>query len=333
VSFSIIRDSQALNEEFKSRPTIFMFSGQGSQFYQMGRGLYENNATFRYWLQTLDRLFSQEAGYSILEYLYDDKKPRSEPFEQISLTHPAIFMVELALANTLIDEGIKPDGVMGASLGELCAAVVSGIVSAYDAIKIVIKQAAIFDRLDKGAMLAVLHDLELYYLTPAINQICDIAAVNSQKNFVIAGSRENIADVTELLKAQGVVYQYLPVKQAFHSSCIDHIKQRFNEEMSGFSTLPTQLPFYSCLSAGEVTHIDTSYFFNVIREPIKVSETIRYMEARGPFNYVDLGPSGTLANSVKYNISQDRHSKQLSVMSPFGDDTTRLNNVLSTLKI
>ncbi|CAH9068055.1 Polyketide biosynthesis acyltransferase BaeD [Pseudoalteromonas holothuriae] len=333
MSFSTVRNNHSLNEEFKRSPTIFMFSGQGSQFYQMGRGLYESNATFKHRLQSLDSLFYLEAGYSIVEYLYDDKKLRSEPFEKISLTHPAIFMIELALANTLIDEGIKPDGVMGASLGELCAAVVAGIISAHEAIKIVIKQATIFEKLDSGAMLAVLYDLELYYLTPAINQTCDIAAVNSQKNFVIAGTRENIAEVTELLKDKGIVYQYLPVKQAFHSSCIDHIKEHFNEEMRSFTTFAAKLPYYSCLSASKVTHIDTSYFFNVIRDPIRVSDTIRYLEARGPFNYVDLGPSGTLANSVKYNISQSGGSKPLSVMSPFGDDTTRLNNVLSTLKI
>src|SRR4051812_8779412 len=101
-----------------------MFSGQGSQYFHMGRALFEGNATFRHWMTRLDAMVRQSSGASVVETLYSDANRRSDAFDRTLLTHPAIFMVEVSLAQCLMDAGLQPDLVLGASLGSFAAAAV-----------------------------------------------------------------------------------------------------------------------------------------------------------------------------------------------------------------
>ncbi|MBZ5525861.1 MAG: acyltransferase domain-containing protein, partial [Acidobacteriia bacterium] len=110
--------------------TVFMFSGQGSQYFQMGRGLYDNNKTFREWMIRLDGIARDLCGRSVIEALYSDAQRRADPFERTLLTHPAIFMVEYSLAQSLICSGVLPDMVLGVSLGSFAAAAVAGFIDA-----------------------------------------------------------------------------------------------------------------------------------------------------------------------------------------------------------
>lgn len=88
--------------------TVFMFSGQGSQYHQMGRELYDSEPVFRETLHRLDALVEPETGGSVIARMYDPGRPVSQPFTDTLFTNPAIVMVELALAETLISHGVTP---------------------------------------------------------------------------------------------------------------------------------------------------------------------------------------------------------------------------------
>src|SRR5687767_11016929 len=126
-------------------PRVFMFSGQGSQYFQMGRPLFDGNACFRHWMQKMDRIALAHASRSVVEALYDPRNGKSRPFDSLVLSHPAIFMVEYALARTLIESSIQPDLVLGASLGTFAAAAVAGAMSMEDALRAVLDQSAIIE--------------------------------------------------------------------------------------------------------------------------------------------------------------------------------------------
>jgi acyl transferase domain-containing protein len=122
-----------------------MFSGQGSQYFQMGKGLYDANTTFRGWMNRLDELARQCSGRSVVEALYAETNRKGDPFERTLLTHPAIFMVEVSLAQCLMDGGLEPDLVLGASLGSFAAAVIAGAMDVEDALRAVVRQAIVFE--------------------------------------------------------------------------------------------------------------------------------------------------------------------------------------------
>jgi acyl transferase domain-containing protein len=104
---------------------VFMFSGQGSQYYQMGRALYEQGGTFARSMRAMDRIVQDLGCPSVVNALYGDQ-PKGAPFDDLVLSHPAIFMVEFALSQTLLEMGIEPHLTLGVSLGSVAASVLAG---------------------------------------------------------------------------------------------------------------------------------------------------------------------------------------------------------------
>src|SRR5205085_5279776 len=122
-----------------------MFSGQGSQYFQMGRELFEKNQTFRDWMVRLDEIARKSSGTPVIETLYSDLQSRGNPFERTLLTHPAIFMVEYSLAQTLMHAGVWPDLVLGASIRSFAAAAVGGFIDVEDALTAVVRQPIVLE--------------------------------------------------------------------------------------------------------------------------------------------------------------------------------------------
>ena len=101
-----------------SKPrVVFMFSGQGSQYYQMGRAFFDANAAFRNTMLQLNDVAAPLLGRSIIDILYDDGRRKDELFDRIEHTSAAIFIVEYALARALLNDGLKPDCLLAASMG------------------------------------------------------------------------------------------------------------------------------------------------------------------------------------------------------------------------
>jgi len=169
------------------KPIIFMFSGQGSQYYRMGEELFNSNPIFRRWIIKLDSIGAEMIGQSVLKELYGNKR-KSDVFNRTLLTHPAIFMIECALTRTLQEIGIEPDCVIGTSLGEFVSAAVAGVMDVEEILECVITQAQMLERYcQRGGMLAVIHDVNLYGETQEIYENSELAAVNYCSHFVVSG--------------------------------------------------------------------------------------------------------------------------------------------------
>lgn len=197
-------------------PTVFMFGGQGSQHYHMARELFEQQHMFRRLLLEMDAFVRAQIGLSVVSVLYDERRSKIDPFDRIRLTHPAIVMVELALAQTLIVHDVTPDYVLGASLGSFAAAAVAGCVSVEEVLRAALAQAgAIETCCQKGGMLAVLADPGLHQ-SDAILRQSEIAAVNSSRHFVVACEASTMPSVEGRLRQLRVGFQRLPVSYPFH---------------------------------------------------------------------------------------------------------------------
>jgi bacillaene synthase trans-acting acyltransferase len=143
-----------------SKPIVFMFSGQGSQYYHMGKELFNKNAAFRKSMLKIDSIIFQYIGKSIVNEIYNPYKNLNNKFDCLLYTHPAIFMLEYSLYQVLLEKEIVPDYLLGSSLGEFTCTAILGLMSLEDIIECVVKQPMILEKYcSKGSMLAILNNL------------------------------------------------------------------------------------------------------------------------------------------------------------------------------
>jgi acyl transferase domain-containing protein len=288
------------------RSVVFMFSGQGSQYYQMGRPFFDGNATFRRILVELNDLATPLLGRSIIDVLYNDGRRKDELFNEITLTSVAIFIVEYALAKMLMDEGIKPDYLLASSMGIYAAAAVASALPPADILRSLAKMAAIYEtRCKKGGMITILGNQKLHHGLSVLRQHSDIAALNFESHFVISATDEHLGEIEAVLLREKVAFQKVAVSYPFHSRWIDGAREAALEVLGTMQYRQSKIPLI-CWSA--------------VRKPIEFERTIAKLEKREPRYYIDVGPAGTLATFQKYILPSTSASKSYPILSPFGTE-------------
>lgn len=295
-----------------------MFSGQGSQYFQMAKALFMENNTFKHHMLKANDICQDLIHSSVVNYLYDNTHSIGEPFTRTLFSHPAIFMVEYALTQVLLENNIHPDFVLGTSMGEFAAATLTGALTLESALRAVTQQAQLFEKYcEPGGMLAILYSPTLYQTESFINQQSELAAVNFDAHFVVSGSIDHLNAITTWLNEKHIISQILPVSFAFHSSLMDDIEIKFIQEIQAIQLAKPNLPIFSCTQARALNELTHNHFWEIIRLPILFQKTIQQIESQEGALYIDVGPSGTLATFVKYNLRQNSPSKQLVILTPF----------------
>lgn len=308
--------------------TVFMFSGQGSQYFQMGQQLFGENAIFRNSMQEMDQLVRQSAGYSVLDSLYQPGRSKGDPFDQIHLSYPAIFMVEYALAKVLIEAGLQPELTMGASMGSFAAATVSGCITMPDALAMVVKHAQLFESYcENGSMIAILASPDVYQEAVLANHSV-IAAHNYDNHFVVAAKHDKLAEIEDFLRARALTFQRLPVKYAFHSPWIELARSAAQDSLKDLPVSPARIPIACCVHAKPITELTEDYFWRTAREPIRFQALVNDLESSGHYHYIDVGPAGTLATFLKYLLPTGSASRATTILSPWGREQDRLAALL-----
>ncbi|WP_298626857.1 acyltransferase domain-containing protein [uncultured Legionella sp.] len=313
-------------------PIVFMYSGQGSQYYHMGQSLFAENPVFKNALEKTDLIYQEMTDDSIVKHLYNDPKNKSTPFTQTQWSHPAVFMIEYALTEVLLAKDIHPDKVLGASLGEFAAAVAAGVLSLESALFAVVKQAQTFAQCPSGGMLAIIHASELYHQESFLHEHSELASVNFDSHFVVAGTNENLQLIQKHLSQQSITFLLLPVSHAFHSTLIDLAKAPFLERIKDLNIQPPKIEFTSCKNARSSASFTHEHFWELARQPILFQKTIQELEKKEPAIYIDVGPSGTLATFVKYNLSAESQSIPVPFITPFGNDAKNLEKLEQTVQ-
>lgn len=315
---------------------VFLFSGQGSQYYQMGKELYRDQPVFRHWIQKLDQYYYQISGKSVTRELYENDYPISRPFDSLPFTHPAIFMSEYALAQVFMEYQIFPDYVLGTSLGEFASCTVAGSMDYHSALEHVVSQADIIQNHCKpGGMIAVLDQVSLYRSEPTLYQNCEIASVNFDTHFVISGGAAALSEVESYLRDRNIMAQRLPIHRGFHSKWIDPAGSYYKRHVSSLALRSPHTTVISSFSGQKVAAFEPEYLWNVVREPIRFRDALKSLMPLKDKILVDLGPGGTLATFIKHNhqlVGSHEIQNIHSVLSPFHKDIHRLEQVISKIK-
>lgn len=310
------------------KPVVWLFSGQGSQYFQMGRELYEHDAVFRAALSEADEILRPRFNHSLVEEIYRPRADRFEPFRRILHSHPAILAVEHALMRSLHAQGLRPDRIVGHSLGELAAFVAAGSVSFEAALTAVAKQAMFLEYCaPPGAMLVVLAEADLVQREPALFAGCEMAGVHFPRSFVLAGSAAAIRDARTALKARQIDTHELPVAHPFHSAAMDTVKAPVLGTLAAVTFAPAQVPVYSVALDADVAVPSAEHFWEATRRATDFPRAVRRLEATGPNVYVDLGPSGSMTTAVKYNLAPGAASELFPIMTPFGHERRNLERL------
>lgn len=314
---------------------VFMFSGQGSQYLNMGKELYESLPMFRKQMQRLDEIPLDYIGTSIIDVLYNNRSEAPEKFDSILHTHPALFMIQYSVAQCLIHDGIIPSYLLGTSLGEMVALAVSGVLKVEDAMQLLVKHALLFhQKCPAGGMMAILEPVENFDILNMASTGCELAGVNFASHYCLSGSNEALRRSSVLLEGRNAIYDYLPVKQPFHSSRIDELKPEFINAFHRVTFNEPEIPIISAMAAESVTAYSPNLLWDVVRKPILFQKTLSLFqnqpEGKRYTNtvYLDLGPSGTLANFVKYGLLQSNQLAINAVMSPFGNDLPKYKSLI-----
>jgi bacillaene synthase trans-acting acyltransferase len=313
-----------------SHPLVFMFSGQGSQYFHMARGLFNDCPPFRRHLLALDVIAEAELHCSLLGVLFDSGRKRSDPFNRTLFTHPALYIVQLALAETLREFGVIPDYLLGTSLGAYVAASAATSFTPREILSLLIQQARILEASpDGGGMIAILAEPALYERHPQLRNNCEVAGINFESHFVVSGPTTGLALVEGFLRQNGIDFQRLAVSHAFHSRWMACVEDPVHRQLQAVGSRRATVPLICCADCCEYNRISGDFLWRAGRFPIRFRDTIRFLEQRGTYRYVDLSPSGTLATFLKYCLPRHSGSEVVSIMTPFGDELQNLNDFLA----
>lgn len=296
---------QAPERSTATQGVAFLFTGQGSQYVEMARQLYETSdpehAVFRQTLDACDALL-QDGGYlaqSLPSILYPAPGAPS-PLDETAYTQPALFAVEYALAQLWLSWGIRPAVVLGHSLGEYVAACIAGVFTLEDALRLVAERGRLMQATAAGAMAAVMADeaqvlaaISAHHMTSQVA----IAALNGPQNIVIAGECQAVATVCQALEAQSIKTRKLNVSHAFHSPLMTPILAEFAQVAHGITYAPAQIPLISNLT-GQLATADIAtpdYWVRHIRQPVRFADSIVTLrQLKQIETLLEIGPTPTL---------------------------------------
>ncbi len=303
------------------KKSIWMFAGQGSQYYQMGRDLFKHEPVFREFFEKGDEVAKPLINQSLIDVIYRERPNRFDPFHRLLYTHPALLLFECAVAEMLKERGLRPDYLLGYSLGEYACLVVSGAASFADVLTAVIKEAELTEYCaSPGGMLAILDSLAIVERYAGEFRDCVVAARNFERSFVVSGRRSTLTRLQAFLKSVGINTAELPVDYSFHSpdmSCLlDPCRLVLNQ--MDFRTPDT--PIISVAQRGFLREVSWQSLQAATRNSLDLMETIRWLESTGEYLYVDLGPSGSMATATKYILAKTSGSEFLILASPFGHE-------------
>ncbi len=313
--------------EKETLKVVFLFSGQGSQYRGMGQKLFADNGVFRASMEESDAIVRQYLGKSIIQQLYDTTEP---VFDDLLMTHPAILATEIAMCRVMESMGIAADYVMGTSLGEFAAGVANGLWSAEEALRSAMDQAImIVERRIEGGMLAVLAPRDHRHRTAYENHGLDLASDNFDGHFTVSGKAADLGAFQKEMESIGTTFLRLPVKAPFHSPLLGDTIDEFSDRPFNHRTVPEPVPgFVSGLHCEELGEVPRDYFWKVVALYTDFRKAVAFFEKKGPCLYIDLGPSGTHATFVKYNLADNARSMTMPVMSPYRREPQQIEKLL-----
>jgi acyl transferase domain-containing protein/acyl carrier protein len=304
---------------------VFAYTGQGSQYARMGMGLYEQYPVYREALQEVASLYRAQTGHDLLVLLSE----QSGRLDDTRFTQPALLAVQWALTRLLDRWGVRPDAVLGHSIGEMVAAIVAGVATLEQGVAMVAARAELLaDQPLQGAMLAVHAPAE--QLSELLSSEVELAALNAPDEVVLAGTSSGIEAAAAELARRGVRTTRLAVSHAFHSRLVEAAGPPLAARIGALPLQAPRVPLYTAvdgaLAARELA--TGSFWERHLRQPVRFADAVRAAVDDGLDLFLEIGPRRVLS-SLGARIAPQ--TTWLLGLSPDRDERERLLETLGAL--
>ncbi|MER6787243.1 acyltransferase domain-containing protein [Streptomyces sp. NPDC000658] len=287
----VVADERSL----AGRGPVWVFSGHGSQWAGMGRRLLAEEPVFAAAVEKLDVALAPHCGWSLY-----DRLASGAGLDRVEIAQPAVFGVQLALAELWRAQGVEPVAVVGHSLGEVAAAVCAGALDVSDAARVVAVRSRLLGGLRGGAMAVVdLDDGELERLAAEFPGV-RVAVYSAPGQQVVTGEEEAVAGLVEALRARGRAARTLRVAGAGHSPQVDPLLPELTAALADVRGGRPRVPVYSTVlddPRGEGA-FDAAHWAANLRRPVRLDRAVAAAAADGHTAFVEISPHPVLTGAV-----------------------------------
>jgi amino acid adenylation domain-containing protein len=298
---------------------VFLFTGQGAQFPGMGRALYQAEPVYRQQIDECAEVLRPLLDLDLRTLLFpadQDIDASAEALMETRLAQPALFITELAMAMLWMEWGIEPKAMTGHSLGEYVAAVVAGVMSREDGLKLVAARGRLMQQMERGAMLSVRAGEER--ISALMNERISMAALNSPSLCVASGPIDAIEELEKRLQEERVEFKRLRTSHAFHSAMMDPMLDAFEDEVCRVALQAPSTPFVSGVTGTWIEPeeaISPRYWREHCRKPVRFAEASALLLDLPEAMLLEVGPGQSLTILAR----QQRGNRAIPIVASMPD--------------
>lgn len=290
------------NQVQENPKLVYVFTGMGPQWWAMGRELYEKEPVFRKTMDACEAFFVKIAGWSLMEQLM---KPEAESrMNETAIAQPGNFFIQAALTDLWASWGIKPDAVVGHSVGEVPAAYVSGALTLEEGVLVSYHRSRCQQMTaGQGTMLAIgvgEDAAEKLIAENGLQNEISVAAINSFNGVTIAGTRKALEKISEILTPQNIFNKMLTVEVAYHSYQMDPLQDELLTSLKSVNPNKATVPLYSTVTGTIMngTEFNNDYWWQNVRQPVRFAKAAQTIVNDGYSIFLEVGPHPVLRTNI-----------------------------------
>ena len=298
---------------------VWMFTGQGAQYTGMAKQLYAQEPKFREELDRCNTYLKPYLGSDLLDLCWDEN--RSNELHSTEYTQVALFALQVSIANTLMYWGLKPDAVIGYSVGEYAAACIAGIFTVEEGLKILTERGRLVVKFAKnGSMVAIMADSETVQATIEKIAGVEIATFNGIAGQVLGGTDEALKQAISAFEIAGIECKTLQVSHAFHTDLMEPVCKPFQKVLDRISLKPSTIPVISNVYGTYNSHEmqKSQYWVDHLRTPVNFGASLDTLFNDGYTTFLEIGPKPVMSGMANRFVMAEQ-CEWLSTLQPKDD--------------